>query len=322
MNRGLEDNLSTKIKERVVHHRNRFIKIFFNKYLEMIPSLIIYRNTEGVSIDFLKVETSLLNNYDIVIGENKLGIIQVLGFTKAIRTAVNPVDLFNGGRLSKKDITFIIPPSLIPDEMVEITHNDNCSTGNFTVIRNKTLNYVSDIDIIAHYTAELAEIVISRYSLSMQSKIITFFIGEENDETINQLVSDLYNGSPYVKVSKLFDAKENIYHMETNNISQNFAELKREYQNKIGELNNALGINSLGVDKESGVSNVEANSNRAYTSSIANIKLASREHAIDKLNKRFNLNIEVLYNDEVASEINSYQGKIEEEKEGENLGTE
>src|SRR5699024_12739364 len=99
----------------------------------------------------------------------------------------------------------------------------------------------------------------------MQVKITTLFLGEPNDETLNQIISDVYNGNPYIRGSKLLDPEEQIYHMDSDNIAQNFQELKRQYQNKISELNNILVINSLAVEKSSGVSNTEANSNSAYT---------------------------------------------------------
>src|SRR5699024_12202923 len=101
---------------------------------------------------------------------------------------------------------------------------------------------------------------------------------------------------------KLFDPEEQIYHMDNDNIAQNFQELKREYQNKISELNNMLGINSLAVEKSSGVSDSEAKRNRAYTTSNANTYLDARNNGLKTLNKRYNLEIEALYNDEVLSE--------------------
>ena len=87
--------------------------------------------------------------------------------------------------------------------------------------------------------------------------------------------------------------------------------MKREYQNKISELNNAIGINSLAVEKESGVSDEEAKSNRGYTTSNANINLDGRNHGLKKLNKRYNLQLEAVYNDQVASE---FQELIEKEE--------
>src|SRR5690606_25772792 len=130
--------------------------------------------------------------------------------------------------------------------------------------------------ILDHYIDELAEIVLSRFSIAMQVKINTIFLSEPGDETISQLITDIYNGAPGIKASKLFDPNEQIYHMENAGIAANFQELKREYQNKLGELNNMLGMNSLAVEKSSGVSDEEAQSNRSYTTSNANIYLDAR----------------------------------------------
>lgn len=299
---GLKVDIGQDLKQRVVNHRETFRRIFSLRYLEMLPTLFTYTNTENLSINFLKMETALNQGTDIVIGEAN-GNLQILGYVTNRDSLENPSILFSDNRLTKDDINFIIPKKDIPKDLEEITYLDNCQSGNFVVVRNKTLNYVSDREIINHYTNELAEIVLSRFSLTMQTKIQTFFKGDEGDEDINQLVSDLYNGAPFVKVGKFFDIKDNIVRIENDNIAMQFAELKREYQNKVSELNNMLGINSLAVEKSSGVSDTEAKSNRAFTTSMANIKIESRNDAFKKLNKRYNTKVEVIYNDEVASEL-------------------
>ena len=300
----IDKQLSKTLKEKLVHHKQQFKKLFRARYLEMLPSLIKYKNAESVSVDFLKVEVALRNNYDIVIGETKSNNIQVIGYAKSNQTTGNPADLFESKIMRHGQIDFVIPKMQRLDYYKEITHHDSCKSGNFIVLRNKTLNYISDYNVLEHYIDELAEIVLSRYSISMQVKITTFFIGEAQDETMNQLISDLYNGSPYISVSKLFDPEEQIYHMDNEGIAQNFQELKREYQNKISELNNMLGINSLAVEKSSGVSDSEVEGNRAYTTSNANIYLDGRNNGLLKLNKRYDLDIEAVYNDEVESEFN------------------
>lgn len=299
----IDKQLNQTLKEKVVHHRERFKHLFKARYMEMLPSLIKYKNQHSVSVDFLKVEVALRSGYDIVIGETNQRNIQVLGFAASQQTNANPADLWSTNLLRHGEINFIIPKHKQLDYYKEISHQDECKSGNFVVLRNKTLNYVSDYHILDHYIDELAEIVLSRYSISMQVKITTLFLGEPNDETLNQIISDVYNGNPYIKGSKLFDPDEQIYHMNNEHVAQNFQELKREYQNKISELNNMLGMNSLAIEKSSGVSDTEAKSNRAYTTSNANIYLDGRNNGLMKLNKRYNMDIEAMYNDEVSSEM-------------------
>lgn len=300
---GLKDTLDIDLEKKGIEHRNRFIKLFMGRYLEFLPSLIIYDNIKEVAINQLKLEVGLRNNYNMVVGRAKNEKLMILGYTNSSDSIENPTNFFTSDTLKKDDINFIIARDLIPNTMKEISYYDNCETGNFIVLKNKTLNYISDYTILEHYTVELAEIVLSRFSLAMQSKINTFFIGQNNDETINELVVKLYNGSPFVKVNKYFDPKENIYTVDNVQLAQNFMELKREYQNKIAELNTMLGINSLAVEKESGVSDMEAKGNRGFKTSNSNIYIESRQNEIDKLNKRYDLNIKVRYNDEVSSQL-------------------
>lgn len=311
---GIDQTLNKSLKEKVVLHRERFTQLFKARYLEMLPSLIKYKNALTVSIDFMKVEVALRNGYDVVIGETKNRNIQVIGYATSKLTSGNPDDLFSTNLLRHGDINFVIPDYLRYPYYKEISHHDECKTGNFVVLRNKTLHYVSDYEILDHYIAELAEIVLSRYSISMQVKITTLFLGEPNDETLNQIISDVYNGNPYIKGSKLFDPAEQIYHMQNEGVAANFQELKREYQNKIGELNNMLGMNSLAVEKSSGVSDEEAQSNRSYTTSNANIYLDGRNNGLQKLNKRYDLKLEALYNDEVVSEFEEIAKENEKEE--------
>ena len=309
--RTIDKELNEKLVDRIIHHKARFKSIFKARYLEMLPSLIKYNNEESVSIDFLKVEVALRNGYDVVIGETKNRKIMILGYANSMQTSENPADLFSTRTLRHGDITFTIPKHLQLDYYREISNDDHCKTGNFVVLRNKTVQYVNDIEIINHYIEELGEIVSSRYSISMQVKISNLFLGDPNDESMLQLIENIYNGNPYIPGSKLFDPEEQIITIKNDGIAQNFQELKREYQNKISELNNAIGINSLAVEKSSGVSDEEAKSNRGYTTSNANINLDGRNHGLKKLNKRYNKQLEAVYNDQVASE---FQELIEKEE--------
>ena len=148
----------------------------------------------------------------------------------------------------------------------------------------------------------------------IQSRVSTFLISENGEnETITQISRDLYTGG-IIKVDGNFDPEEHIKTIGNEHMAGNFVELKREYQNKVSELNNKLGINSLAVEKASGVSDEEAKGNRAFTTAVSNIFLDARNHPFGKLNKRYNLQIEAIYNDEVESEFS----KVAYSAEGEN----
>ena len=84
-------------------------------------------------------------------------------------------------------------------------------------------------------------------------------------------------------------------------------ELKREYQNNIAELNNILGLTALGVDKASGVSDIEAQSNKAYQKANSNVYLKSRNEKLKLLNEKFGLNMKAEYADEIAADLSSLE---------------
>lgn len=301
---GVKVDLKEDLQQKVIGHRNNFVHIMTSRYYELLPQLIDYRNKESIAVDFLKLEVGLRNGYEMVIGEASNGKIVLMGYVTNPNTITNAKTIFNQTRqLQKRDIKFIIPDFLIPDEMREITYLDDCQTGNFVVMRNKVLNYTNDYQIIDHFVEEMAEITTSRFSIIMQLKIMTFFISENGDESVNEIVSALYNGSPFAKVDKFFDPDEQMLEYHNDNGASNLVELKREYQNKISELNNLIGIQSIGVEKESGVSDTEAQANKGVTFSNANVYLSARQQGLDSLNKRFGLEIEAIYNDEVSSEL-------------------
>lgn len=315
----LESELSVKLSDKVITHRNAFFYLIQAHYYEMLPVLITYKNAENTGIDLLKLEYGLRCGYDVAIGMNSFGIISILGYVKQSPNAItNPSSFMQTNRLTRKNIMFTCPDEYRPmGDLKEITQLDNCQTGDFIVVRNKTFNSYfprvkSEYVLIDYYAQELAEIVTSRFSLIIQSKVVTVFKGEVNDETTNQLISAIYNGNPAIKASLEFD-EDNILHIDSSVIPVAMTELKREYQNKISELNNILGINSLGVDKESGVTNAEANGNTAFTTASGNIYLIARQNAFNLLNKRFGLKIEAVYNDNVQSELS-----IEEVEKNEN----
>jgi hypothetical protein len=304
---GVKSELNVDISRRVIEHRNRFRRLIFNRYIEFLPLLINYTNRDSVAIDFLQMESALRNNYQVVVGKARNDQIMVLGYIQGqyYKNSQDYLTNFNFDferRLCEKDITYIIPEYLRPDYALEIQHYDNATSGDFIVLRNKPVLLNNDFEIIEHYCDELAEIILSRFSLIMQTKFSKIFVSDINDETVNQFITSLFNGSPYIKIDGYLDPEEDIIDLGSDFVTNGLSEMKREYQNKISELSNMLGINSLAVDKESGVSDNEANSNRSFTTANSNIYLKGRQ-PFELLNKRFGLDIVPFYDDNAVSQL-------------------
>ena len=52
----LETELTEKLKDKVVNHRNRFFKFLSNRYLEFLPLTISYEGLEKTNIDYIQLE--------------------------------------------------------------------------------------------------------------------------------------------------------------------------------------------------------------------------------------------------------------------------
>lgn len=301
---GLKDQFTEDIKQKIINHRNNFVQIFSRRYFELLPELITYRYDEKfkdkINIDFLKMEIGLRMGYAMIVGECSDGVIRLMGWTQQfINTNQNNFFYNFGVPLKKAAINFLIPKQLQPKNCQQITrYND----GNFIVVYNKPVTFNSDYIIIGHYLEEIAEIVASRFSISMQIKIATIFKGEPNSVDVAKIANDLYNGAPYVQVSKFFD-EDNILKIDNSSLANSLVELKREYQNRLSELNNILGINSNGVEKNSGVSSDEVNSNNGYVVSNANIYMEARKQVFEVLNRKYNVDITPIFNDSIASQL-------------------
>lgn len=301
----IETSFKEKIKQRVVSHRNRFYKLIYNRYAEILPFTISYENIdERFKVDLIQLESMLRHNYNVAIGEDVTGDIVILGYVNLSNK--NNFDYhYLPKTYTKKDINFIINEAYILPEYTQL--NQFNKNGNFILIQNKVYNYINDYEIIEHYAEEIAEISLSRFSLILQAKVMTFFRGDLNGDDLEEVIDDLFNGAPAIKTSVQFDVNENIIRFDNGNITSTLTELKREFQNKLSELNSMLGLSSLGVDKESGVSDEEAQSNASFKKSNENIYLFARNNALKFLNERYEMNIHAEFSENMVKELSSLE---------------
>lgn len=301
----IEQSFKEKIKQRVVSHRNRFYKLIYNRYAEILPLTISYENIDKrFKVDLIQLESMLRHNYNVAVGEDVTGDIVILGYVNLSNN--NNFDYhYLPKTYTKKDINFLINEAYILPEYNQL--NQYNKNGNFIVIQNKVYNYIDDYEIIEHYAEEIAEISLSRFSLILQSKVMTFFRGDLNGDELEDVIDDLFNGAPAIKTSVQFDVNENIIRFDNGNITSTLTELKREFQNKLSELNSMLGLSSLGVDKESGVSDEEAQSNASFKKSNENIYLFARNNALKFLNERYEMDIHAEFSENMVKELSSLE---------------
>lgn len=287
----LKDDLSRK----VIDHRNRWRHNFISKYLETLTSVFKY-SVKGVSSQ--EIELALRQGYGVAIGANRFGQIVVLGYT-SLNSQLTRAGAFpsaNRIRLKGSDLTLCVPEETLPagfDNALEIWEADRGATGSFAMLYNKPVTFSSDVDMIKLYADSLAEIEASRFSIVIQSKVMTIVISEPEDATSDQMIKDIYNGNPFIKASESFDKDDSIVTFDNSAGSPTIETLKHEYQQKLSELNAFFGIDTLAVDKESGVSDLEAKGNEAYTKNNFSVYYQSRKHALDLLNLRYGLSLEV-----------------------------
>lgn len=306
INSVIEQSLNEKIKMRLVSHRNAVYRFFRNRYREFLPVVIGYTGLENTKIDPIQLEIWLRQGYGVAIGETKRGIM-ILGTVSRQSNIYSLSSNFSVAPMTSNDITYFINEK-IRVKNKEITFHDGYETGNMVVIYNKPYQLTNDFEIIDLYSERIAEIALSRFSIYMQAKIATVIRGESDDEDVEQLTQDLYNGSPFIETTLEFDPRQSVLSIDNGaSVVGALPELKREYQNNIAELNNILGLSALGVDKASGVSEIEAQSNKAYQKANSNVYLKSRNEKLKLLNDKFDLSIKAEYADEIASELSSLE---------------
>lgn len=304
----IEQSLSEKVKQRVINQRNAFFQFFRNRYAEFLPTVISYEglDDENVTIDPIQIEIWLRQGLGVAIGQTTKGTM-VLGTVNMTNNIYN-VSVYGTRPLVGSDINFFISDKIKMKTYKEISYHDGYQTGNFVVLYNKPLVFTNDYEIIDIYSERIAEIAMSRFSIYMQSKISTVIRGETDDEDVLQITQDIYNGAPYINTTKMFDPEESVITLnDSQQIISALPELKREYQNNIAELNNILGLSSLAVDKESGVSQSESMSNRAYQKANGNIYLHARNEKLKRYNERFGTQLKAEFSDEIANQLSSLE---------------
>lgn len=285
---GVDISLVDDLALKVMDHRDSYHSWITRRYREILVNIRDYVNLPK-SVNKYKLEYWLRSGYDVILGKNAMNITCILGVVRSSVTSTDPQNPNVVYKLNKKNIQWLIKDSLIPQDenFTEITFDDDALTGSFVVLRNKPVTYVNDFEIVDFYANRLSEIMASRYSLIIRSKVSKVIEGVTDDETLNQLVSMNYNGQSFIRANTGLVEEINMWDMGDPNTAELLKTLKQVYNDEMNELNNQLGINTTGINKQSGVSDAEVNSNNDVVSSVSNMYINGVQMGLDLYNKRF-----------------------------------
>lgn len=299
-------------QNRVNYFRTTMYQSLVSRLIEILPYLMEYENLPP-SLSALQIESQLrISNQDLVIGLDKFERLVVLG---------RPVGLVNNasGYPIVTGIQFIIDEAqrLPRDEYVQIIPT-NPDKGNYVLLRNRyNPGFKNDVEMIQDYAVNLAELKKSRYSLSLQANVLTYFKGIDvyDNNTINKLIDDMFEGAPVIKIESAINVNDDFGTMDNAKvIPAMLSATKDEYDNVFNEILNMIGVMNLGVDKASGVTSEEASANHGFLNAINNIYVKTRQDAFDLINNALGYDIQVSANHEVAHGIQAMGRKLREDE--------
>lgn len=306
---GVAVDLSQSLRLKVIAHRDRYFKLMTGRYMEVLYNLRQYKNLPP-SINKYKLESYLRQGRDVIIGNNAYGVACILGLSMNSFSPSNPYGTYTPMPLTSDAIQWTIPKEYIPvgvlsgeHKLKEITELDNGATGDFVVLRNKPIQHISDFELMQLHISALAELEASLFSLIIQAKVGTVIQTEIDSNDYEKLVESIYNGAPFVHTTELLNVEENILSLGNPEVATRIKELKDDKNSRAEELNNSLAINSAGVQKQSGVSEAEVNSNNDEISAVANMYINGIQEPFNLFNHRFGTDYQVFFNEIPKSDL-------------------
>lgn len=306
----IESELYNKLSERMYTYRNSFYNITLQSYNELLLSIITYEFDNNFNIDSLTLEYLLRYYGNAVIGLCRDNKFRVIGYVTDYNNFFN----MQSTQLTKNSITFLTQKELLLDDYKEISYNHK---GNFVVLTNKPLfiNNLSDFKIIESYVTKLTEIEVSEFSLVQQARVNTFLRGQADDEDVNELLKNIYNGSPYLLVTENLIPEDMVISVDGVKVTSSFKELKNMKNSTRNEINEYFGIDTAGVSKESGVSQSEIDSNNDYLGVRLLTYLDARNNKLNLIKRYYGYECHAISNPQSSKMITDV-AKYNEKKSG------
>lgn len=164
-------------------------------------------------------------------------------------------------------------------------------SNNFVIITNNKMWYPTNITVLK-YAIDISNILDS-INLNVEAQKFPVILQSPDEKaklTMEQYAEKIETGERYIFSKYDFDAKNAITSLNINApfISDRLQDLAEK---KTAELLTALGINNQNVNKESGVTTDEVNSNNTLVKLNFDAMLIPRQEACDEIKRKFNINV-------------------------------
>jgi hypothetical protein len=129
---------------------------------------------------------------------------------------------------------------------------------------------------------------------------------EGQKETVKQIMSQKTDGVPYIFTSDDFHdmVKVNVFNLQITNHTKDLEDVKHSVEN---EALTFFGVNNVNVLKRERLTTGEAEQNDEQIIINKNSMYNARKQAVDAINEKFGLNIEVKISSEFQDELSSFE---------------
>jgi len=163
---------------------------------------------------------------------------------------------------------------------------------------------MSDELLIQTTAQKLAVNRATAFQNMIQMRASTVFYTKNKNVTGGNIIQRWLNGFPFIGVDDSYNIQDSITTLQgSDNLDRFLTGLRQENDYNLSEYGMWLGVTSSGMQKESGVSDLEAASKLQQTESLGEIYLQARQSPLDKLCRRFGGDLKAMFNQQSAQAV-------------------
>lgn len=168
---------------------------------------------------------------------------------------------------------------------------------------------IPDLDTIMIYATKIAQADRTVEINAMSARLTKIIAAEENRKlSMANISQQIEQGNPVIYVTKGFDPSA-VTVLDLGVHPEGIVSMQTVKTKMWAEAMTYLGINNANQDKKERLVSAEVGANDEQVNTFRNIALNAREHAVEKINEKFNLNISVSFKNEADNEV--YETTVE-----------